>query len=90
MNDLISLDNILPKEKCIVKYILFDDKIKMRILDLGIIENTTIEVLYKSPFNDPTAYFVRGSVIALRNDDAKKIIVTKEWKSGTYKKIYGY
>ena len=43
--------------------------------DLGLIKNTLIKPLYKSPLNDPTAYLVRGSVIAIRNDDAKKIIV---------------
>ena len=45
------------------------------MLDLGIINNTNIEVLQKSPYGDPTAYFIRGAVIALRDEDAKKIIV---------------
>ena len=46
-----------------------------RILDLGIIPGTIIKTLQKSPSGDPVAYLVRGSVIALRNKDSKKIIV---------------
>ncbi len=51
--------------------------LKSRILDLGIINGTTIEALHHSPSGDPTAYFVRGTVIALRQEDAKKIIVQR-------------
>lgn len=46
-----------------------------RILDLGIIPGTIIKTLQKNPSGDPVAYLVRGSVIALRNKDSKKIIV---------------
>ncbi len=78
MYENISLDKVDVGNKCIVKDILFKNNLKTRIFDLGIIENTVIEVLYKSPFNDPVAYFVRGTVIAIRNDDAKNIIVMED------------
>lgn len=50
--------------------------LKRRLLDLGLVNGTMIKKLYKSPLNDPSAYLVRGSVIALRNEDAKNILVT--------------
>lgn len=50
---------------------------RRRIFDLGLVPNTVIKVLQKSPFGDPTAYFIRGTVIALRQDCTKKIIVKK-------------
>ncbi|MBQ3092687.1 MAG: ferrous iron transport protein A [Clostridia bacterium] len=50
---------------------------RRRIFDLGLIPNTIVKVLQKSPFGDPTAYFIRGTVIALRQDCTKKIIVKK-------------
>ncbi len=46
-----------------------------RIRDLGLIENTIIKCVGKSPFGDPMAYTVRGAVIAIRREDGKKIIV---------------
>lgn len=49
--------------------------IQRRLLDLGIIENSKITPVYRSPFNDPTAYLIRGTLIALRSDDSYKIIV---------------
>ena len=49
--------------------------LRRRLLDLGLIDNTKIKCLYKSPFNDPTAYLIRGSVIALRKSDTKDILI---------------
>ena len=47
---------------------------RRRFLDLGIVRGTRITALQKSPFGDPTAYSIRGAVIALRREDASKII----------------
>ena len=49
---------------------------RRRMLDLGLIPGTRVCALQKSPFGDPTAYFVRGAVIALREEDAQKITVS--------------
>jgi len=51
---------------------------RRRFLDLGIIKNTKIKSLFKSPSGDPTAYEIRGSIIALRKEDSKKIEVLEE------------
>jgi len=48
---------------------------RRRLLDLGLISDTVIEALQKSPSGDPVAYLVRGAVIALRSEEASKIIV---------------
>ena len=47
---------------------------RRRFLDLGIVHGTNITALQKNPFGDPTAYSIRGAVIALRREDASKII----------------
>ncbi len=51
------------------------DNIKRRLMDLGFIPNTPITPIFKSVFNDPTAYMVRNIVIALRKSDTDKILV---------------
>ena len=48
---------------------------RRRMLDLGLVQGTVVEALQKSPSGDPIAYFVRGTVIALRGEDAAKITV---------------
>lgn len=58
-----------------IKKVNSKPEIKRRLLDLGMVENTIIKPVYKSPLKDPTAYFVRGSIIALRNEDSKNIYI---------------
>lgn len=70
-----SLNDINIGEKVVVKEILSTGDIKRRLQDLGIIENTKIECVLKSPYNDPSAYLVRGTVIALRSEITKNILV---------------
>ena len=61
--------------KAIVKKIVANDNIKRRLLDIGLIEGTNVECVLKSPFNDPTAYLIRGAIIAIRKEDCNKIEV---------------
>lgn len=74
------LSNMKIGDKVIVKKIVAKENIKRRILDLGVIEGTIIKCVLKSPFNDPLAYLIRGSVIAIRKEDVKKIEVDLLWK----------
>jgi len=62
-------------KKVKIKKILIDGPIRRRLLDLGLIEDTVIEVLQKSPLGDPIAYSVRGAVIALRSEITSKILI---------------
>lgn len=63
--------------QCKVKEINLNKTEKERILDLGMIPGTDVKVLQKSPMGDPTAYLIRGSVIALRSEYTKKITIEK-------------
>lgn len=49
--------------------------IRRRLLDLGLVKNTKIKPVLKSPSGDPTAFEVRGSIIALREEDSQNINV---------------
>ncbi len=82
---MITTLNKLPTRKVgTIKKLNVRNEIKKRLLELGFCENSKIKLLYKSPLGDPTAYLIKGSVIALRNDDAKNIIISfkKEDKDG--------
>lgn len=57
---------------CITKICAKGD-IRRRLLDLGMIEGTTVECLFKSPHGDPAAFRIRGAVIALRKEDSDTI-----------------
>ncbi len=51
---------------------------RRRMMDLGILPGTMIDVEMTSPSGDPTAYKVRGALIALRKEQAKLIQVESE------------
>jgi ferrous iron transport protein A len=68
--------NFLPLgKKAKVKILTSDGTIRRRMLDLGLILDTEVEALQKSPSGDPIAYYIRGAVIALRSEEASKILV---------------
>lgn len=47
--------------------------VRQRMLDFGMIEHTLITCLQTAPGGNPSAYLIRGTVIAIRNADAEKI-----------------
>lgn len=73
--NLLSLDQLLIGKKAIVMALLSEGMERRRMLDLGLVQGAAVEALHKSPTGDPIAYSIMGAVIALRNDDASKIIV---------------
>lgn len=75
-NNQYSLNKLPLRQKGTVTALAFDGATRRRLLDLGIIDGTEIEALYKSPFGNPVAYSIRGAVIALRSDISEKITVT--------------
>ncbi|MEA4902661.1 FeoA family protein [Desulfitobacterium sp.] len=58
-----------------VKVLTADGTIRRRLLDLGLVSDTEVEALQKSPSGDPIAYHIRGAVIALRSEEASKIMI---------------
>ncbi|MDK2918625.1 MAG: ferrous iron transport protein [Candidatus Petromonas sp.] len=49
--------------------------VRRRMMDLGLVPNTLIEVMRKSPLGDPTLYNIKGALIALREEESKLIVV---------------
>jgi ferrous iron transport protein A len=48
---------------------------RRRLLDVGLSPGTEVFCVGKSPLGDPHLFFVRGTLIAIRKRDAKKIIL---------------
>ena len=71
------LGDILPGQTAVISALNTTGSMRRRLLDIGLIEGTRVECLGKSPLGDPSAYLIRGAVIALRKDDCKNIIVSK-------------
>ena len=74
-NKIIPLSKLPLGRKTRVRELKTDGQIRRRLLDLGLINDTVVEALQRSPSGEPVAYAVRGAVIALRSDESSKIIV---------------
>lgn len=72
---IVPLNSISVGNKCKVKELVSEGLIRRRLLDLGLIQDTIVEVVQTSPFGDPVAYLIRGTVIALRSELAEMILV---------------
>ena len=52
--------------------------LRRRLLDIGLIEGTSVQCVGTAPTGDPRAYLVRGAVIAIRNRDGNDILIAEE------------
>ena len=50
-----------------------NDAMRRRLLDMGLTPGACATCLYEAPSGDPKAYFIRGAVVALRNEDASTV-----------------
>ncbi|WP_448529046.1 FeoA family protein [Raineya sp.] len=59
-----------------VKILEFQQRgIFLKLLEMGLLPNTTIEVLGKAPLGDPIYIAVQETLIALRKSEAQNIVV---------------
>ena len=72
------LDELKAEETGTVVELLSEGAERRRMLDLGILPGTKIEVVMRSPMGDPVAYRIRDSVIALRKEQARQIRISMD------------
>lgn len=70
-----SLFDLTPGQTGVVLDLLIHGLTRRRLLDLGMVPGTKVEAVRRSPAGDPKAYRLRGSVIALREEEARRILV---------------
>lgn len=75
MERQVALSKIKKGQKGRVEHLETAGSIRRRLQDLGITPGTWVECVGVSPMGDPAAYLVRGTVIALRRQDAEHIQV---------------
>ena len=71
----ISLDKSKIGDILFVKRILIDNSRKRRLLDIGLTPGTRFEKVLENFDGNLVAYMIRGALIAIRNEDAKNIMV---------------
>ena len=68
----MTLDELaLNREGVIIK--IDSSPLKERLNDLGLVPGTKVKCTLISPLKDPKAYLIKGTQIAIRNQDAKTV-----------------
>ena len=71
-----SLNELPLNKKGYIEKLSCHGMIRRRLLDLGFIEGTCIIPILVSPSQDPRAFSIRGTLIAIRKEDANFIKVS--------------
>ncbi|HJA93275.1 MAG TPA: FeoA domain-containing protein [Candidatus Eisenbergiella merdipullorum] len=77
MPELITLAGLTPGTSAVIRRMDIKGAPRRRLMTAGLIENTEIRCVGKSPLGNPLAYRVRGTTIALRRKEAEAILVEK-------------
>jgi len=62
-------------EKVRVKSLKMDERKQKRLMDMGLLPGTTLEISRIAPFGDPLAVKLRGFQMSFRKQEAADIIV---------------
>lgn len=71
-----TLDQIAPGASARVTAVDGDDVLARRLVAMGFWPGTRVEVIRRAPFGDPTQYAVRGYRLALRRQEAARVVVS--------------
>jgi len=71
--DTSTLWDLRTGESAWVRDIAGDQGMRRHLLDLGFVPGTKVTAVRRSPFGDPAVYEVRGTMIALRKEQASQI-----------------
>ena len=75
---MIPLSQLKPSERGTIAKIGGDGPVRRRILDMGVVPGTEVEVVKVAPLGDPVDLLIRGYHLSLRKEEAKEILVDKE------------
>lgn len=78
--DLVRLSSLKEEETARVLGISKEcrGEARRRLLDLGFVKGTPISIDLISPLKNPKAYLIKGTSIALRDNQASKILIQKD------------
>ena len=79
-DNMVRLSSLKPDETAHILGISKESRgdSRRRLLDLGFVKGAEISIDLLSPLKNPTAYSIKGTSIALRTDQASKILIKKE------------
>ena len=75
MSPELTLNALAAGKAAHVSRLLTTGSMRRRLMDIGLIPGEPVRCLFTARHGNPTAYWIRGAVIALRKEDAETILV---------------
>ena len=72
----MTLNEINPGHECSVIDVLVNGVLGQRLLDMGFVPGTRIQVIRNAPLVDPVEIRIKGYLLSLRHVEAKAIKIT--------------
>ena len=74
----MTLDLLPLKTKAVITKVGGEGELRCRLLDMGLIPKTVVEIRKVAPMGDPIELEIRGYTLTIRKEDAAKIEVTED------------
>ena len=75
---LISLVDLKPGDRAIIKQIKGDTGKEIYLMELGLLPGTSIKYIKQAPLGDPIEICLRNYHLSIRSDDAGVVLVEKQ------------
>ena len=72
------LDQLEPGERSVILQIKGNSGLERRLMELGLVPGTTVEVVRRAPFGDPVEVRVRNVHLSLRRSETSRIHVARD------------
>ena len=69
------LDTLLPGERGVIARLESDPAVARRLMELGLVPGTTVELVRRAPLGDPIELSVHGLHLSVRRTEASHIHV---------------
>ncbi len=73
----MTLEQLPMKKKAVITKVGGEGELRCRLLDMGLIPKTTVEIKKVAPMGDPIELEIRGYTLTIRKEDAAKIEVSE-------------
>lgn len=75
--NLMTLDDLKTGEEGVIVKVLGNGAFRQRLLEMGFLPGSKVRVIRYAPLEDPVEYEVKGYHVALRHEEAARVLVEK-------------
>ncbi|QDU59240.1 Ferrous iron transport protein A [Planctomycetes bacterium Pan216] len=75
--DQLSLDTLNIGDRATIESLEGSDAVSQRLMEMGLLEGSDVEVLAFAPLGDPIEIKIRGYQLSLRRTEAARILVRR-------------